>query len=200
VIAKAKIATLLKKTTNRLLIRVLCIHMNRYTLWLAVTSLLPGAIDCWVDNIRLEWNASTETYSNAPGVFTRTLCFTSAGVLTTFLSGSPGFGDTSSVESLDPDLKSQSTYMSKVVTALVAAGGVRNVSIRAAPYDFRYAPSSEVGDKYIKDLQALVEETYTLNGNKKVVVLSHSMGCLYSLYFFNQQQQVMHSLFKPPYV
>ena len=99
------------------------------------------------------------------------------------------------MESLDPDLKSQSMYMSKVVTALVAAGGVRNVSIRAAPYDFRYAPSSEVGDKYIKDLQALVEETYILNGNKKVVVLSHSMGCLYSLYFFNHQQQVMHSLF-----
>jgi lysophospholipase-3 len=144
-----------------------------FTLWLSVTSLLPGAIECWCDNIKLIWNNETETYSNTVGVTTRT----------------PGFGTTTSIESLDPSLKSSSKYFDQVVTALVRAGLEKNSSLRGAPYDFRYGPTSDEGKAYLGRLKALVEDTYEINSNQKVAILSHSMGCVYALYFLVQQPQ-----------
>ena len=38
-----------------------------YTLWLSVPSLLPPAINCWVDNIMLLWDSNTKLYSNNLG-------------------------------------------------------------------------------------------------------------------------------------
>lgn len=35
----------------------------------------------------------------------------------------------------------------------------------------------------------LIETTYTENKDMPVVIVCHSMGCLYSLYFFNQKEQ-----------
>ena len=66
---------------------------------------------------------------------------------------------------------------------MVGAGGVRNVTIRGTPYDFRFAPS----DTYKNELTKLVEETYITNNNSPVTLLSHSMGCLYTLWFLNQK-------------
>jgi lysophospholipase-3 len=145
-----------------------------YTLWLSITELLPGAIECWCDNIRLIWNNETEIYTNNQGVFTRT----------------PDFGATTAIEYVDPSVKSgQSNYMATLVDALVKAGGERNVTVRAAAYDFRYGPTSQVGKAYLSDLKSLVESTYAATGNTKVALLSHSMGCIYALYFLNGQTQ-----------
>ena len=52
-------------------------------------------------------------------------------------------------------------------------GYVRGVNLRAAPYDFRYAANSPVGQLYLKNLRALIEETYTANGKQKVNILAH---------------------------
>lgn len=52
---------------------------------------------------------------------------------------------------------------------------------------FRYAPNSGVGQQWQKDLLALIEDTYVRSGNQSVVLVAHSMGCIYSLYFLNQQ-------------
>ena len=40
-----------------------------YTLWLSVPSLLPPAINCWVDNIMLLWDSNTKLYSNNLGKY-----------------------------------------------------------------------------------------------------------------------------------
>lgn len=42
-----------------------------FDLWLDVKQLLPGAIDCWCDNIRLVYDSASDTFSNSPGVETR---------------------------------------------------------------------------------------------------------------------------------
>ena len=76
-----------------------------------------------------------------------------------------------------------SDYFHTLVEAMVEAGGVRNVTIRGTPYDFRFAPS----DIYKNELTRLVEETYVTNNNSPVTLLSHSMGCLYTLWFLNQK-------------
>lgn len=72
---------------------------------------------------------------------------------------------------------------------MVGAGGVRNVSIRGSPYDFRFAPSSVYYGSWLAKMTSLVEETYLMNLNSRVTLLSHSMGCLYTLWFLNQKSQ-----------
>jgi len=143
-----------------------------FTLWLSVPSLLPPAINCWVDNIKLLYSPATKTYTNNVGVTTRT----------------PFWGSTNAIEYLDPTLKAGgSDYFHDLVEALVSAGGIRNVTIRGSPYDFRRAPTSAYDGEWITKMTDLVETTVSLNHGNKVVLLSHSMGCLYTLYFLNQK-------------
>jgi len=73
-------------------------------------------------NLRLEYDEDTKTVKNAPGVQTRV----------------PGFGDTSTIEHLDTD--NWIKYFAPVVDRLVSWGYERGVTVRAAPYDFRYGP------------------------------------------------------------
>lgn len=145
-----------------------------YTLWLSVTNLLPPAVNCWCDNIKLLYDPATKTYTNNRGVTTRT----------------PGWGDTTGFEYLDTSVKTGgSDYLHDLVEALVGAGLERNVSIRGSPYDFRRAPTSAFDGGWAAKMTSLVEETAELNGGRKVVLLSHSMGCLYTLWFLTQRPQ-----------
>ena len=52
-----------------------------------------------------------------------------------------------------------------------------------------FAAESQVGHSFMHDLKELVETTYAVNGNASVVLLSHSMGCLYTLVFLNKMSQ-----------
>ena len=40
---------------------------------------------------------------------------------------------------------------------------------------------------YFAKLKNLIEETYSANGNKKISLISHSLGCPYTLVFLNKQ-------------
>jgi len=132
-----------------------------------------------VDNIALLFNNVTKRYSNTLGVQTRT----------------PGWGNTNAIEYLDPSLKAgDSNYFHDLVQALVTNGLQRNVSVRASPYDFRLAPTSAYSGQWKNMMQQLVEETFRTNGNtRRVVLLSHSMGCLYTLWFLNQMDTTWKS-------
>ena len=67
------------------------------------------------------------------------------------------------------------------------AGGIRNVTIRGFPYDFRRAPSSVSDGQLVSKLSKLIEDTYNLNRGKKVTLLCHSMGCVHSLWFLTHK-------------
>ena len=43
--------------------------------------------------------------------------------------------------------------------------------------------------EFFDNFKNLIQDTYTLNGNKKVVLIGHSMGNTNVLYFLNQQPQ-----------
>ena len=73
-------------------------------------------------NFRLHYDEKTNTVKNAPGVETRV----------------PGFGDTATIEHVDTT--NLVTYFKPMVDTLVSWGYERGVSVRGAPYDFRYAP------------------------------------------------------------
>ncbi|GFX80674.1 phospholipase A2 group XV [Trichonephila clavipes] len=59
---------------------------NYYNIWLNPFNLVPLVIQCWTDNMRLIYNNETRRTTNSPGVDLRV----------------PGFGDTTSMEWLDP--------------------------------------------------------------------------------------------------
>lgn len=42
---------------------------------------------------------------------------------------------------------------------------------------------------YFSQLKTLIEETYTLNNQRKVVIITHSLGGLFGLYFLNHMEQ-----------
>ncbi|XP_050362070.1 phospholipase A2 group XV-like [Nymphalis io] len=142
-----------------------------YNIWLNLELLVPFVIDCWVDNLRLEYDNVTRTTRNSPGVDIRV----------------PGWGNPEPVEWLDPSHDSAGSYFNTIADSLVKIGYVRNVSLRGAPYDFRKAPN-ENGEFFIK-LKSLVEETYAMNNKSAVTFIVHSMGGSMALHFLRLQTQ-----------
>lgn len=135
------------------------------TLWISFESMVPKVIDCWVDNMLL--NFTDNNFRDRDGMKTRT----------------NDFGGTAGIECLDKNC--YYPYFKSMVEGIATIPGyVRGVNLRAAPYDFRYAANSPVGQLYLKNLRALIEETYTANGKQKVNILAHSMGNLYMIEFF----------------
>lgn len=74
---------------------------------------------------RLVYNDSSGKMDNSPGVEVQV----------------PYFGTTKGVSYLDPSLYHPGEYFADMVAALESIGLQDGVSIRAAPFDFRYAPS-----------------------------------------------------------
>jgi len=153
---------------------IFCTHKtdNWYSLWLNLELLGPYILDCFVDNMKLNYDPVTRTSKNQPGVEIR----------------QPGFGNSSSVEWLDSSQLGATSYFYHIVESLVKdLGYKRNITVRGAPYDFRKAPN-EMAD-YLSALKNLIEDTYTKNSEQPVVLMGHSMGNLYILYLLNHQPQ-----------
>lgn len=142
-----------------------------FNIWLNLELLVPIVIDCWVDNIKLVYNATTRKTTTPPGVVTRV----------------PGFGNSSVVEWLDPSQASPGAYFKDIGNMLVGKGHNRNSSLRGAPYDFRRGPNEH--QEFFVAFKSLVEETYAMNGNAPVLLVAHSMGGPLTLVFLQQQTQ-----------
>ena len=95
-----------------------------FNLWLNAALLVPLAVDCWIDNMRLVYDNVTRRTSNSPGV----------SII------APGFGNTTTVEYVDPSDLSVTGYYNELVNYFVSHGYTRGVDIRGAPYDFRRSP------------------------------------------------------------
>ena len=42
---------------------------------------------------------------------------------------------------------------------------------------------------YVCRLQQLIENTYKINNNARVALVTHSLGCIYATWFLNHQSQ-----------
>lgn len=145
-------------------------HTDDYfSVWLNLELLVPLVIDCWIDNVKLNYDNVTRTTTNQPGVSIRV----------------PGWGSPEVVEWLDPTHASAGSYFKDIGNALVNIGYDRNKSLRGAPYDFRKAPNENA--QFFEDMKILVEETYKANNDTPVTLLAHSMGGPMSLVFLQKQ-------------
>merc|ERR1719308_274573 len=142
-----------------------------YTLWLNLEQMIPTLVDCWVENMKLKYDNVTRRTMDNDGVETRI----------------PGFGNTTTVEWLDPSQRGFSMYFANIVSHLLPQGYKRGVNIHGAPYDFRKA-ANEHGE-YFDNVKELIETTYKDNGNNSVILLTHSMGSPMMLFFLNHQSQ-----------
>jgi len=148
-----------------------------FTLWLQISSLSNAlSLNCWIDNFKLVWDMKSMTASNSEGVLTRT----------------QGWGDTSTIETLDTN--GLVKYTRPMIDYLVSIGYVKGKDLRGAPYDFRYSPEY-IPDNFHDKLKNLIEETYTMNGDSKVSLLSHSYGCPVTLYFLSLQTKAWKDLY-----
>lgn len=141
-----------------------------YTLWLDLSQ-ISLAQNCFVDNMRLVYNSTTHRTQDSPGVSIQV----------------PGFGNTNTVEFLDPGREEFTTYYFHIIERLIKEGYARNISLRGAPYDFRRSPN-EFQD-YFSKVKKLILETYKANNNSRVILMAHSMGSPTMLYFLNRQSQ-----------
>lgn len=143
-----------------------------FSLWLNMELLVPVVIDCFIDNLKLNYDNVTRTTSNQPGVDIRV----------------PGWGNPFVVEYIDPSKASPGSYFKDIGNMLVNdLGYVRNLSLRGAPYDFRKGPSES--EEFFAKLKILIEETYAMNNNTPVTLLAHSMGGPMTLIMLQRQSQ-----------
>mmetsp|Transcript_64924 Transcript_64924/g.89158 ORF Transcript_64924/g.89158 Transcript_64924/m.89158 type:complete len:588 (-) Transcript_64924:188-1951(-) len=184
-----------------------------FALWFnAEPMLTPGRFECWSDNVRLEWDYAPATSPDEPGKENEATELprhhatprAPAGVETRV----PGWGTTGTIERLDANahhldwlarrtgqIKSLkdvaitigflNPFVEMVERFVKERGYTRNTDLRAAPYDFRLAPTTNKPFK--ADMKALIEETRLVNGNSPVTIIAHSMGGLYVLSFLQDQ-------------
>ncbi|CAH8611121.1 unnamed protein product [Schistosoma mattheei] len=100
----------------------------------------------------------------------------------------PGWGETWSIENLDSYKHSRTEYCGPMIESLRRDPFfVSNWTIRGAPFDFRKAPNENEG--FNDNLMHLIEETYQNGGNRSVVLLGHSLGAKYGMYFLKSMKK-----------
>jgi len=148
-----------------------------FTLWLNIEQLIPEVVDCWVDNMKMVYDNVTRKSSSNHGVETRI----------------PGFGNSTTVEYLDPSQRFFSIYFANIVNHLIPQGYERGVNIHGAPYDFRKAANEH--EDYFVRVKTLIEDTFLANDATPVIILTHSMGSPMMLYFLTKQSQAWKSMY-----
>lgn len=140
-------------------------------IWLNREYLVPFAIDCLVSHLRLEYDNDTRSTRDSPGVTTRI----------------PGWGNSLTVEWIDPTQSADGSYFVNMANALARNGYVRGISLFGAPYDFRKGPNEDT--KFIARLKNLIGDVYTKNNKTAVSLIVHGAGGPKILRFLQEQSQ-----------
>ncbi|KAJ0981821.1 hypothetical protein J5N97_010076 [Dioscorea zingiberensis] len=146
-----------------------------FRLWFQPSVIVAPLTQCFAERMMLYYDDELDDYHNAPGVETRV----------------PFFGSTEGLMYLDPHLKHITEYMATLVNSMERIGYESGNNLFGAPYDFRYGLAAEghpchVGNQYLQDLKQLIESAFNSNGEKPVIILSHSLGGLFVLQLLNR--------------
>ncbi|KAJ1258829.1 hypothetical protein BS78_10G105000 [Paspalum vaginatum] len=146
-----------------------------FRLWENFTALQadPALLPCYEDQLRLVFDPVADDYRNEPGVQTRVV----------------SFGTSRSFNFDDPAQKD--ICLARLVDALEGVGYKEGANLFGAPYDFRYAPAApgfpaRVFSEFRSSLKRLVEHASQSNGNKPVILVTHSFGGFYAMEFLHR--------------
>ncbi|EAY94415.1 hypothetical protein OsI_16184 [Oryza sativa Indica Group] len=145
-----------------------------FRLWKNSTALDdPTVAPCVADQLSVVFDRVAGDYRDTGGVETRLLDF---GSTRGFLADDPA----------DRDL-----CMGRLVEALERVGYRDGETLFGAPYDFRQPPAApgqpcRSFSRFQRRLRALVERASRTNGNRPVVLVSHSQGGYFALEFLNR--------------
>jgi hypothetical protein len=136
---------------------------NPYRIWFSFKESVVG-LPCLIENTRLNYDTVTNC----------TIQGRSGSTITAH-----DWGNTTGIESLDPGSKiDEFVIFRAMVNKLVNDNGYeRGISIRGAPYDFRLWGDECYSTEFLRRLQKLIEDTFSINGNVPVRLVCHSMGC-----------------------
>ncbi|TVU04116.1 hypothetical protein EJB05_50318, partial [Eragrostis curvula] len=112
-------------------------------------------------------------YRNLPGVETHVVAF----------GTTRGFGSNNPAQ--------KNGCMERLVKALEGVGYREGANLFGSPYDFRYAPAppglpQRAFSTFVSSLRLLVEHASKRNGNKPVIIVTHSLGGFFAMEFLNQ--------------
>jgi len=141
-------------------------------LWLSLTDIVPVQLDCFFWYTKLNWDdneAINDEPTPQPGVEIR----------------APRWGSVYAMDYLDPSIivSALSEYFHPLIKTLTAAGFVDGKDLFGAPFDWRQWPFPA----WLDDTRALVEKAYEMNGGSRVVIVSHSMGGVFTYVFLMKQ-------------
>nr|XP_039249958.1 phospholipase A2 group XV-like [Styela clava] len=143
-----------------------------FDIWLNIEELTPFYVNCWVYDISMRYDNRTKKVANQEGVKTRIL----------------DFGKTEDFEYLDSDHYAPgSPYFTELVESLIKFGYKRGDDLKGAPYDWRITPSQSTG--FLQNLTKLIENNYYEHFNRKVVLIGHSMGNMFTYYMLRTKPQ-----------
>lgn len=95
------------------------------------------------------------------------------------------FGSTIGMEYLDPNARQSSSYFAPLVHHLIRKHGyVRGATLFGAPYDFRLAPLDN--RFWMAEMRRLIEFAYVRNDRRRVVIVAHSLGNIYTWRFLRE--------------
>ena len=152
-------------------VNIFCSKSSNWTdMWLSLRLFLPFAVDCWLDNVRLEFDPATGFARPPVGVKARV----------------PDFGSVESVRHLDPRSPDITGYFNALIDKYQQLGYTADQNLFAAPYDFRLAPQ-QLESSYFVQLRNLIERAQAAASNQKATLVCHSMGCTHLLIFLRQQ-------------
>lgn len=158
------------RTSKMRRVNVFCSKQSEWhDMWLSLRQLLPLAVDCWLDNVRLEYDAHTGWTRQPLGVEARV----------------PDFGSVESVRVMDVRMPKLTQYYAPIIEHYAKLGFTPDQNLLAAPYDFRLAPQQLTG--YFERLKHLIERAQANASPRRVTLVCHSMGCTHLLVFLRLQ-------------
>lgn len=138
-----------------------CSHKNKNLAWLNVFSFVPPFINCFFDYFALDYDEEKGISHSKENVS---------------IKPQGNFGELDNIIGTGPKIFGLRLfgYLNKFIDRLKEIGYVEKQNLFAAPYDWRLGVA-HLGE-YFDNLRKLVENAYTLNGNTKVHLFSHSLG------------------------
>eukprot|EP01104_Vermistella_antarctica_P017260 TRINITY_DN608_c2_g1_i2.p1 TRINITY_DN608_c2_g1~~TRINITY_DN608_c2_g1_i2.p1 ORF type:complete len:456 (-),score=109.23 TRINITY_DN608_c2_g1_i2:85-1452(-) len=145
-----------------------------YQAWLDTTAFFPVENQCFTSNFVLAYDNVTRT-SHQPAGVEAMVPFSNGGL--------------DAIEYMDNKQKMPMWHY--MMTNLTTHYGYEyGVSLRGAPYDWRYGPDHYVNAGIYDNVTQIVEEMYAANNNTPVVLMSLSMGGPYTALYLSRQPQV----------